>query len=190
MDTADHRISLRDCGPTRRRQESLSSQLITSTAETHHKARLRAGSPVSRSQSRRPFEDGARCCDHPNRRAGRPGTVPGGCLGTRLGPFARHDVRAGSADRADSSGGVRPLLGLSEEFLVEHVHPRLMVVRSGGKRSIVLKRASRTASGNSPALQLVPDAARIGVIGRSAQPISPELRLGFSFRGAGGFWHA
>ena len=40
---------------------------------------------------------------------------------------------AGSADRADSAGGV-PSLGCCEELFVEHVRPHMRVARRGRRR--------------------------------------------------------
>jgi hypothetical protein len=80
-------------------------------------------------------------------------------------------------------------LGCSEEFLSGAV-ASASSDRAIGRQAVVMNRASRTASGSSPAVQLIRHAARIGVLGRSAQSISRELLLAFSFRSAQGCRHA
>jgi hypothetical protein len=62
-----------------------------------------------------------------------PAAAPGTCPGNGLGPFVRYGGGAGSADRADSAGGV-PALGCCEEFFVEHTQPHMRVARRGRRR--------------------------------------------------------
>jgi hypothetical protein len=91
------------------------------------------GTQYLEAKSQKRFENGAECCEHPDQRAARAAAGPGTCSGIGLGPFVRNGGGAGSADRADSSGGV-PSLGCCEEFFVEHVRPHMPVARRGRRR--------------------------------------------------------
>jgi hypothetical protein len=77
----------------------------------------------------------------------------------------------------------------SEESFVERALPRRNVVGSAGRRSIVVKRAPRTASGSSPA-EPDPLAALVGVFEQSFEAMSLQLGPDWAFRGAGGCWRA